>query len=144
MYKVILNYITNAFSIIAITGSIISFVLLFKPALKGNALLPTAFISLLCIILYTQYSIKKAQWGREIKYGQILTFLTDGFSEIHCLNRKTKSNENRLKAINEVCHYTSKAFSIITGTNCSVSIKAFIRSEKFWKFQQYTTSNNTV
>lgn len=82
-----------------------------------------SFIIVYVIALLTRYHHK---YERDSKYGEAMSAIGSGFAQIHHYNRlanDNKTNELQQIVLSNLCNSISSAFSILSGSNCSTSIK---------------------
>lgn len=77
-------------------------------------------IAAYCFVAYLWY---KTKYSRASKYGEALPMVNEGFRSMHNLRRREPSIAEVVKSCTNLCECVAKAFSIITSSDCSASIK---------------------
>lgn len=116
-------------SLITLASGIITIVLYGRdifPALSSDTMLAVGLVGLLAGVFLLENLYLRIRWGRSKQYEQVLTVILGGLEEIYVLNHAPMQLESRLRALNKVCDRLAKAYSLISGTNCSACIKILI------------------
>jgi hypothetical protein len=103
------------------------------------------FLGVLSLCFYGQLIFVKFKADRQIRYGQTLSIINDGFSTIHELERKNDypSADSYIPGFNSLCEKISHAFSIITATACHVTIKIVVFENGRPKVQTFCRSSKS-
>ncbi len=81
-----------------------------------------SFYNLVVVLLY------QLKWERKVRYAEVLPHINFGFSYVHQELRNQNADVDKIASSCErVCTQVAHAFSVITGTSCSVSIKVLVQ-----------------
>jgi hypothetical protein len=84
------------------------------------------FIGVFAIVFFLYALGIHVRWGRAVRYGSIISYVNQGFGHVHAANRDSKATSQRiLDACRSLCDNIASAFSLLTSSPCSVSIKVF-------------------
>lgn len=123
MFRIFWDFIYSFIGLIASLVTLTFFVEKLSPTLSADGRLAVIFIGVLFLWFFLENIFLKIRWGRERKYAQTLALLSDGFSGLHKLYRKDGDIQGTIRACEKLCTNLADTYSLITGTNCNVSIK---------------------
>lgn len=128
MLKILKSYIL---SFIVIFSSIIAIYYFMKDVSANTpdiAKFGYIIIGFFAICHFLESLYLKSKWGRNTKYGEVLSIINEAYSNIHHLKFNEINDEKvGVKAFSNFCDAVSKSFSIISGVNCAVTIKLLER-----------------
>jgi len=124
MFRILADYILTIITGIVAVATIYGFFEKFFPLLSQDARFAVGFIIFLFAIFFFNYTRVKIKWGRKSKYADTMSNITSGFSAIHQLERADEINiDAAVNASKTLCNEIATAYTVITGTKCSASIK---------------------
>lgn len=104
----------------------------FYPYLSNDARIGYFFIILISVALFVENWYIKTKWFRNNRYGKALSYLNNGFSELHQINRPNSDEISIVEiksGLRALCNSLSRSFSHITRTKSSVCIKILQKIE---------------
>lgn len=133
MFRILREFL---YAFIGLLGGLVSIWLFARevvPELPGNVTFAVAFVGAFGLYYFVENMYLKVKWGRNSKYGQALSIINEGLEGVHELNRQNPSVEKAVTEFRALCDDAAKAFSLVTGTNCCISIKVLIWDEDTYR-----------
>lgn len=91
---------------------------------NSEGVVAIAFVGFFAVFFFILCGYLLTRWGRNIRYGHMLTCLNHGFSHIHASTRNPNATSDTImKAVENLCHSVATAFSVVTGSPCAVTVK---------------------
>jgi hypothetical protein len=82
------------------------------------------FIGFFAVFFFFYCAYLITRWGRNIRYGHVLSCLNQGFSHVHAAMRNPNPTpETIMKSVGKLCDSLATAFSVVTGTPCAIAVK---------------------
>jgi hypothetical protein len=130
----LLRALNFAAIVLGIVGSVITVVVAFQqwlPKFDPTAKLAVTFLGISSLILMIATVWQEYRYARKARYAEVLQYLSQISAET--LKPEPVSSVNRIEEIEAICRLIvnrlSGAFSLVTGTKCSVCIKAVMAAQ---------------
>jgi hypothetical protein len=121
------------FAILAIAAAVTGLIIFghdYFKAFRNETLAGVIFIGAFAVVSFVYAMFLHVRWGRAVRYGLVLPYLNQGFTHIHDATRENPANSDHLlEACRNLCGNVATAFSVLTGSPCSVCIKVLAEEQ---------------
>jgi hypothetical protein len=131
MLRFIAGFIISTLGLVSAVIAVYEYVLKELNLLNQDATAGVIFLGALSFLLYSQLVYVRLKSDRQIRYGQTLSMINDGFSLIHELEGVDGElgADKFMPAFTSLCEKLAHVFSMITATACRVTIKTVVFDE---------------
>lgn len=119
----------SVFAILGIVSAIIGIWFFYASAwgiTSNDGKIAVLILGLLFLWYFLENRFIQFRTTRDARYAAVVPILSAGFSEVHEYTRSSHDLGKAAVALEHLCSAVSQAMTLITGTNCSVSVKVLV------------------